>query len=161
MEATQEQTEPEVQAKIAEANPEVQGPTAKEMAAAEELNAARLKAQADREQQVAEKAAEEPVSIIGLAAQGRDVLLDQLRQHAERTKKPEYVPPPRTERQMAQLEAELEAGRRSQARAQAQLDARPAPVQDVGKEGFTTPVYRPDNMVPDPIKGGMGPITEK
>lgn len=150
-EDSQEQAPPEDQVPI--------GPTAKEMAAAEEVNAARIKAHMARENAAAEAKNEEPVSIIGLAAQGREVLLDQLRQHAERTKPKEYIPPPRTARQMSQLEEELEAGRRSQARAQAQQDARPAPKVDPNKEGFTTPSYRPNNMVPDPIRGGLGPIS--
>jgi hypothetical protein len=150
-EASQEKAPPEAEAQI--------GPTAKEMAAVEELNSARIKAQVARDQEAAEAKAQEPVSIIGLAAQGREVLLDQLRQHAERTKPKEYVPPPRTARQMSQLEEELEAGRRSQARAQAQYDARPVEKADLNKEGFTSPVYRPNDMVPDPIRGGMGAIS--
>jgi hypothetical protein len=33
---------------------------------------------------------------------------------------------------------------------------------DMNKEGFTTPVYRPDNMVPDPMLGDrLQPITAK
>jgi len=124
------------------------GPTAKEMAAAEEANALRAQQIINRQQEEVARAAQEEVSIIGLAAQGREVLLEQLRQHAERTKKPEYIPPPRTARQMSQLEEELEAGRRSQAKAQAQLDSRPPPEKPVN-EGFTTPVHRPGDFVPD------------
>lgn len=132
--------------------------TAKAIAAAEEQNAARLVAQKQAEEARAAAQAEEPVSIIGLAAQGREVLLDHLRQHAQRAKKPEYVPPPRTDRQMSQLEEELEAGRRAQAKAQAQLDARPVVKADPVKDGFTTPVYRPGNLVPDPtIAATSGP----
>lgn len=138
-----------------------EGPTAKQMAAAEEANAARIQARMRQEHEQAMEASKEPVSIIGLAAQGREVLLEQLRQHAERNKPKEYIPPPRTARQMEQLEAELEAGRKSQARAQAQQASRPVEKTDMGKEGFTTPVYRPDNMVPDPMTGRMGAITEK
>jgi hypothetical protein len=141
MEAVQEKTAPEATA--------LTGPTAKEMAAVEEINAARIKKQVELEQAEAERQNAEPVSIIGLAAQGREVLLEQLRQHAERSKPKEYVPPPRTERQMTQLQEELEAGRRTQQRAEAQQASRPVPKKDVS-EGFTTPAYRPGDLVPDP-----------
>ncbi len=131
--------------------------TAKALAAAEEQNSLRLKKLKDREQALAAEADEEPVSIIGLAAQGREVLLEELRAHAAKTKPAEYIPPPRTPRQMQALQEELEAGRQSQAKAQAQFDSRPVPKKDVS-EGFTVPVYRPNDMVPDPMTGGLGPI---
>lgn len=154
----QEKTMEAATEKSAEPVAEQTGPTAKQMAEAEEANAARVVAQKHAEEQRAAKASEEPVTIIGLAAQGRDVLLDALRKHAAETTKIEYVPPPRTERQMSALEEELEAGRRAQARAQAQLDARPVDRADPNKEGFITPVYRPGDMVPDPMTGSMQPI---
>lgn len=142
------------------------GPTAKEMAAAEEVNAARNKARIEREQVLAEGKPEGP-TLIEVAAQGMDAL-HQAIQLRSQEKAPEYVPPPRTERQMTALQEELEAGRRTQQRAEAQQASRPVEKTDVGKEGFTTPVYRPDNMVPDPMLGlgaqGVGvhrPITEK
>lgn len=128
--------------------------TAKQMAAAEEVN--QLRERKLIEQRNAE-ADPEQVSIIGLAAQGRDVLLEQLRQHAERNKPKEYVPPPRTERQMSALEEELAAGARAVQRNAAQQAARLPPPQDP-KEGFTTPVYRPNDMVPDPMTGKLGGI---
>jgi len=157
MELAQDQTAPQSAEPKVEAVQEPTGPTAKEMAAAEEVNAARVKAIIDRQQAEAERGARQEVSIIGLAAQGREVLLEQLRQHAERTKKPEYVPPPRTERQMSVLEAELEAGRRAQQKAAAQLASRPVPTKDPN-EGFINPVHRPNDVVPDPMTGKMGPI---
>lgn len=136
------------------------GPTAKQMAAAEEANAARIQAQIRREQNMAEaKDVEEP-NIVNLAAQGMDALHAALRSRAAE-KPPEYTPPPRTPRQMTQLQEELEAGRRSQQRAQEQQANRPVEKSDAGKEGFTTPVYRPNNMVPDPMTGKIGAITEK
>lgn len=122
--------------------------TAKQMAAAEEVNAARLKGLMDAEQKAAEEGAYEPMSILGLAAQGREALLEGLRQHAERTAVKEYIPPPRTARQMSQLEEELEAGRRSQQRAEAQQAARPVDPTPPN-EGFTTPVHRPGDFVPN------------
>lgn len=142
----------------AQAAPEPTGPTAKEMAAAEEANALRRKQLAEREQALAEAAAQEPVPLVSLAAKGREALMEGLRQHALH-KPPEYVPPPRTERQMTQLEAELEAGRRAQQRHAAQQASRPAPERNVN-EGFTTPVHRPANMVPDPMTGKLGPISQ-
>ncbi len=98
---------------------------------------------------------EEFVSIAGLAAQGREKLLDALRAHAEKPK-PVYVPPPMTERQLSAREQELEAGRNAVARAKAQADARPQPAADPVKEGFSTKVYRPGQSVPDPVTGKLG-----
>lgn len=158
MPAAEEQTAQVAAASSVEPAQELIGPTAKEMATAEEQNAARVKAIIAKQQEEAEAAQTAEVSIIGLAAQGREALLEGLRQHQQRAKPPEYIPPPRTGRQMSQLEAELAAGRRTQQRAAAQAAARPVPPKDVS-EGFTTPVYRPNDMVPDPIKGGMGPIS--
>lgn len=155
MPASAEQTEQVSAALSVEPIQEQTGPTAKEMAAAEEANAARVKAIIDKQQQEAEAAKTEQISIIGLAAQGREALLEGLRQHQMRSKPPEYIPPPRTERQMSQLEAELEAGRRTQQRAAAQAAARPVPPKDVS-EGFTTPVYRPGDVVPDPTIPAAG-----
>lgn len=70
-------------------------------------------------------------------------LHDRIREH--RQPKPEYVPPPRTERQQAQLEAEMAAGRRATERATAQQAVRPQPVRD-RTEGTNTPVYRPGDV---------------
>lgn len=136
------------------------GPTAKEMAAIEELNSARIKAQIEREQAIAEGAARETPTLIEVAAQGMDALHEALRQRSQEAPPP-YVPPPRTERQMSQLQEELEAGRRAQQRAEAQQASRPVEKADLNKEGFTTPAYRPNNMVPDPVTGKLGAITEK
>lgn len=129
--------------------------TAKQLAAAEEENAARALRIINSQQEKVQAEMQEPVSIIGLAAQGREVLLEQLRQHADRTKPKEHIPPPRTERQMSQLEAELNAGRAAQQRHAEQVASRPVPVKDVS-EGFTTPVHRPGNLVPDPTKPAIG-----
>lgn len=135
------------------------GPTAKEMAQVEEINAARNKARIEREQALAEAKPEGP-TLIEVAAQGMDALHQAIQLRSQEMPPP-YVPPARTERQMAQLQEELDAGRRTQQRAEAQQASRPVEKADVGKEGFTTPVYRPDNMVPDPTTGKMGAITEK
>jgi len=157
MEAVQEATRAEEVTAAVEAPP--QGPTAKEMAAIEEANAAKAKAASDKMQESAEPY--EPPSLINLAAQGYDQLHEALRQHNLHNQPKEYVPPARTERQMSQLEAEMEAGRRSVARAEEARRLQAMVKEDLNKEGFTTPVYRPNNMVPDPMTGGMGPITEK
>lgn len=140
--------------------PAVHELTAKQMAAAEELNGLRLRQQAEANAIRAEQATAVEPTVIELAAQGIEALHEGLRQHANR-KPPEYVPPPRTERQMFALQEELEAGRKAQQRAEAQQASRVVEQVDGNKEGFTTPVYRPANMVPDPIKGGMGPIVER
>lgn len=152
MEAVQEKI-PEVSAEpLADPN----APTAKALAEAEEQNIARALALSRKNQAEAEAMGHEPVSIIGLAAQGREALLEGLRQHAEHSKPAEYIPPPRTARQMSQLEAELSAGRKVQQRAAEQQAHRPAPERD-RNEGLTTPVHRPNDFVPglnsrDPAK---------
>lgn len=124
--------------------------TAKQLAEAEEANQARARAIINRQQEMLarEQALATEPTIIEVAAQGRDALEAALRQHAAATTVPEYVPPPRTPRQMQQLEAELEAGRKAQERAQEQFDNRPAPPDEVAKEGFTVPVHRPGDFVP-------------
>lgn len=146
MEADQQKSPEEV--------PEVSEPTAREMAAAEEVNAARRIALAKNEEKAAEALPE--TSTLSVAAQGREALRQAFEAQKERAVKAPYVPPPRTERQMSALQEELEAGRRTQARAQEQHDNKPQPKPDPN-EGFTTPVHRPGNVVPDPTipaKGG-------
>jgi hypothetical protein len=150
---SQEKTMEAVQDKSPEASAELIGPTAKQLAAAEEENAVRARKLIELQNE--QGASQEPVSVIGLAAQGREALLEGLRQHAARSKPKEYVPPPRTERQMSALEEELEAGRRAQQKAEAQQASRPVPPADP-KEGFTTPAYRPGDRVPDPVTGKLG-----
>jgi hypothetical protein len=61
---------------------------------------------------------------------------------AARAPKPEYTPPPPTPRQQAQINAEMEAGRRASERAAAQQANRPLPVKDP-TEGSTSSVHRP------------------
>lgn len=141
-----------VQEKTPEASPEVTGPTAKELAAAEEQNQLRLRRLAE---QADAPPPPEPVHIAEVAARGYDALQEAFAKH-NAIKPKEYVPPPRTERQMTALEEELAAGARAVARAKAQQEAsRPAPV-DMNKEGFTTPVYRPGDVVPDPTVSAVG-----
>lgn len=132
--------------KTAEAPQEAIGPTAKQMAEMEELNQARAVKLAAQQN----KRPEEPqVNVIEVASRGYDALQEAFAKHNAK-KPPEYTPPPRTERQMSALEEELAAGARAVERARAQqIAARPAPV-DGHKEGFTTPVYRPNDVVPDP-----------
>lgn len=166
MEASQENTEPTPTTETPSLSPveavtekpaletsEPAGPTAKALAEAEEANASRLIMQAKRNSDLAEQAKEPELSIIEVASKGRDALHDAMRRHQEKAKPVAYVPPPRTERQMSSLEAELEAGRRTQQRAEAQQANRPPPEAPKANDGFTTPVYRPDNMVPDPMMG--------
>lgn len=150
MEASQQdQTEPTKEA------PEEQiGPTAKEMAAAEEANSLRMRQLAAQ----AEAPPPEPaVPIADLAARGYDALHEAFKKHNENAaKKKEYIPPPRTERQMSALQEELEAGRKTQQKAEAQQRASQPEKVDANKEGFTTPVYRPGDMVPDPTIPAKG-----
>lgn len=145
MEAVQEKTQAEVT--------ELSEPTAKQMAEMEALNAERARKQVELHNAAAERA--DPVPIADIAARGYDALHEAFRRHNEQNKPKEYVPPPRTERQMTALQEELEAGRRTQARAQAQQDARP-PTPPNPNEGFTTPAYRPGNLVPDPTVAAVG-----
>lgn len=156
MEATQQNTQP-----LPETPPpsaaEVSEPTAKQLAAAEETNQLRALKLAEQRNAPPEP---EAVRTSDVAARGYDALHEQFRQHNEKQKhKKEYVPPPRTPNQMSRLQEELEAGARSVARAQAQQDAarqaaaasqEPPPAN----EGFTTPVYRPNDVVPDPMLTG-------
>lgn len=148
---TQEKTMEAVQEKTQEVSVEPSTPptepTARALAAAEEENSARLAALVRKQQEEAEASSTEPMNILGLAAKGREHLLDGLRQHAQRAKPAEYIPPPRTPRQMAQLEAELAAGRKTQQKAAEQLAHRPPPERD-RNEGLTTPVHRPNDFVP-------------
>jgi len=157
MPSAEEQTVLSTEQMKAEAVQEPTGPTAKEMAAAEEANAARAAAIIRRQQEQVQRDMEERPTLIGVAAQGMDALHEAIRA-ANAAPVVEYVPPPRTERQMAQLEAELNAGRAAQLRAQAQQANRPPPPKDPN-EGFTTPVHRPDDMVPHPL-GGLKPIVQ-
>jgi hypothetical protein len=146
MEASQEKA-PEM-----EAPAEQSGPTAKEMAKAEEVNQLRMRALAEQ----ADKPPAEPdVNVIEVAARGYDALQEAFAKHNAK-KPPEYIPPPRTARQMSALEEELEAGRRSQQRAEAQKAAAPANPTDTRKEGFSTPVFRPGDVVPDPTIPAAG-----
>lgn len=142
---------------------EDKGPTAKQMAEAEEANVLRQKLLIEQRQREAEGKPPEQ-TIIGLAAQGMDVLHDAIRAHSNQPSHPEYIPPPRTERQMTALEEELEAGRRTQQRAEreaqiaAEYRAKHA-AEERAKEGFTTPVHRPADVVPNPM-GGNGTFTQ-
>ena len=131
--------------------PEQTGLTAKQMAAVEEANAKRLIDQKEAEAQRAERDAQEPISIIGLAAKGRAHLLDGLREHAQRALPPPYVPPPMTDSQKSALQEEMEAGARAVAKAEASRIRAGHPLLPPPKdnnEGLTTPVHRPGEFVP-------------
>lgn len=163
MELTSQQS-PEASPEPTQPMPEApQGPTAKQMAAMEELNQVRALRLA---QQAAEPPPPPSPNITDVVSKGYDALHEQFRLHNERSKPKEYIPPPRTARQMSALEEELEAGRRAGERARAQQEEsnRLKALQqaaEAAKEGFTTPVYRPPNAVPDPMTpaaaGGVAP----
>lgn len=135
--------------------------TAKEMAAQEEENVARAYKIIQRQQEMLARQAEEDSrpTMIEAAAGGIDSLHEAMRRASE-VKPIEYIPPPRTERQMTALEQELEAGRKAVERNKAQQaisqEARArAAAEERAKEGFTTPVHRPADAVPNPL-GGVG-----
>ncbi len=91
---------------------------------------------------------EEVVSIAALASRGRDALVDQLRKHMVNSAPKEYTPPGLTDRQAARLKEEMDAGRRASERSAAQsaLARQPKPDPTVG---YTVPVYRPADHVPN------------
>ncbi len=88
------------------------------------------------------------VSIAGLASQGRDALVDQLRKHMVNSAPKEYEPPKPTERQWSQTEREMEAGRRASERAAAQAAMHSQPKPEAS-DGYTVPAYRPNDHVPN------------
>lgn len=143
---------------VQEKTPEVIEPTAKQMAEEEAINAERARKLIELRNNEKAQADAPEVTLIEVASRGYDALHEAFARHNETSKPKEYVPPPRTPRQMSVLQEELEAGRQAQARAQAQLDARPPPERDPN-EGFTNPVYRPGTVVPDPtLPGTAGAI---
>lgn len=79
---------------------------------------------------------------------------DRLRQFLHQNRLDNPPPPPpgppaaMTERQRNQIELEMEAGRRSVAKHAAQQANRPQPKPDKS-EGTTTPVFRPEDYVPN------------
>lgn len=159
MEASQDLNSPAEQAKPeapTEASEQKAGPTAKEMAAIEEANAKRAQDIIKRQQALLAAEAEQNAqpTLIEAAAGGIDALHEAMRKASE-VQVPAYVPPPRTERQMTSLQAELAAGKRAGERAReqnriaAESRARTA-AKEKAKEGFTLPVYRPGDVVPDP-----------
>lgn len=90
-------------------------------------------------------------TLIGAAAKGRENLLNKLRDHsAAQAAKPAYEPPPMTEGMRSRIEEEMEAGRRAQAKHQAQWDSRPVAKPDPREGGPGRPVHRPGDVVPDP-----------
>jgi hypothetical protein len=136
------------QEKSAEPQTEPTVLTAKQLAAVEEANAKRIVDQKNAEAERAAQAAQEPISIMGLAAQGREKLLDGLREHAQRALPPPYVPPPMTERQRTALEEEMQAGAKAVARAEASRIRASHPLLPQANDPLSTPVHRPGDFVP-------------
>lgn len=134
-----------------EASQEPLGPTAKQMAAVEEANAKRIVDQQRANEQRAAAESRPVENIMGLAAKGRDALLQGLRQHAQQAAPRPYVPSPLTDRQKTALQEEMEAGARRVALAEAQKIRAGHPTLPPPKdsnEGVTTPVHRPPGYVP-------------
>lgn len=98
---------------------------------------------------VAEQTGGDDGAAINLADPNKPMTIAGLHEMLQQRNHPpvkEYVPPPRTERQMSQLEEELEAGRRRVAFNEAQQAARPPrPKAEVAAEGSTVPVMRPND----------------
>lgn len=124
-------------------------------AEAEERHAAELIQQANS--QDVQPAKQEDESLVAVMAQGREHLLQRMREHAavEAAKKEAYVPPPMTDRQREKLEAEQEAGRKARERHEAQQASRPPPPREKW-DGTNTPVMRPGSVVPDPMVPAAG-----
>lgn len=94
----------------------------------------------------------EDESLVSVMAQGREHLMQRMRDHAAQAeaKKNAYKPPPMTDRQRAALEAEQNAGKRARERHEAELASRPPPPAREPWDGSNTPVHRPGTAVPDP-----------
>ena len=97
--------------------------------------------------------------MVSILARGRDALEEAMRQHQQKKHdEPPYVPPPMSAAQAARLNEEIEAGRRTQQKHQAQVEEqrklRAAQSREPW-EGSNTPVHRPGIQVPNPT-GGHG-----
>jgi hypothetical protein len=131
---------------------------AEERAMAERVQGARAAERAAEQMEAAQRpevVEEEPQDIASIAARGREYLMDRMRQHQEEQTAREvgYVPPPMSAGMRDRINEELEAGRKTQAKHEAQKANRPAP--DINEnerkaEGSNAPVMRPGNMVTDP-----------
>jgi hypothetical protein len=152
-EPMQERPMEAVQEKTQEVSAETEKLKNREAADREEALQAQAIAQVKALNDAAEgKAGAEPLSLLTVAASGRDKLADAFKEHNRKVaeNKKEYVPPAMTARQLANREEEFAAGRAASERAAAQLASRPQPKTDL-KEGFTSPMYRPGDAVPDPM----------
>jgi hypothetical protein len=120
-------------------------------AAAEERRAAELIAQSRAQQEEPAKATPDE-SLVEVMAQGREHLMQRMRQHAAETaaKKEAYKPPPITERQRSLIEEEQAAGRKALERHETELASRPPPPAKEKWDGTNTLVHRPGSLVPDP-----------
>lgn len=155
MEAPDDEIDAAVEAALdtapSETHPQ-QETSARELAALEERIAAERKKASDAMQETAQpvpvNSPEEEEPMVSVMAKGLDYLHQKMREHANRPK-PVYVPPPMTDGMRARIEEEQAAGRRAVEKHAAQQASRPVPVRDPS-EGFTTPVYRPGDVVPDP-----------
>lgn len=129
----------------------------KAAAEAEERHAAEMMKRANEQQEEPVAVHPQDESLVSIMAQGRDHLLQRMREHAAEAeaKKQGYKPPPMTERQLSALEEEQAAGRRAIERHAALQASRPVPPRDPS-EGTSTPVHRPGNAVPSPFDGTNG-----
>ena len=102
--------------------------------------------------EAAREESREDESLVSVMAQGREHLMQRMRDHAAQAeaKKNAYKPPPMTDRQRAALEAEQNAGKRARERHEAELASRPPPPAREPWDGSNTPVHRPGAAVPDP-----------
>lgn len=151
----QNETPPETNEQTADQGSSEAEIAAREAADLEERLSSERIAQARNESDaVGAEVEKQATTIIGAAAKGRENLLNKLREHsAAVAAKAVYVPPPMTENMRSRIDEELEAGRRAQAKHQAQWDSRPIAKPDPREGGPGRPVHRPGDVVPDPTLG--------
>lgn len=94
----------------------------------------------------------EDESLVSIMAQGREHLMQRMREHAAQVeaRKNAYKPPPMTDRQRAALEAEQSAGQKARERHEAEVASRLPPPAKEPWDGTNTPVHRPGGAIPDP-----------
>jgi hypothetical protein len=138
----------------------------KDAAAAEERRSAALIAQVNAAQEEPASKPAEDESLVSVMSQGREHLMQRMREHAEKTaaKKEEYKPPPLTEKMRAVIDEEQAAGIRVRERHEREQASRPPPPAKEKWDGSNTPVHRPGSLVPDPTipaRGGFAAGTKQ
>ncbi len=83
-----------------------------------------------------------------------DFIAEVVKRRIQRDEPPP-PPQPATNRQLERTRLEIEAGQRRVAANEAQAKLRPQPVREVS-DGTTTPVFRPQDYVPNMDQGKVG-----